>query len=155
MGMGYSYICKKCGHKYSVFPDVGMMYPHVYRQKLAEIAEGAYGTERKNLVEKTSYAAIDAEEIIYICRSCNRWETGTDITLYAPDDPESISKKQYGIKTVEEWGYVPYVTGWDLKEDYHVLKGIIINVKNVVVACTKLPKQRCRTFPVQNAVKPI
>ena len=72
MGMGYSYICKKCGHKYSVFPGVGMMYPHVYRQKLAEIAEGAYGTERKNLVEKTSYAAIDAEEIIYICRSCNR-----------------------------------------------------------------------------------
>ena len=122
MGMGYSYICKKCGHKYSVFPGVGMMYPQVYRQKLDEIAEGAYGTERKNLVEKTSYAAIDAEEIIYICRSCNRWETGTDITLYAPDDPESISKKQYGIKTVEEWGYVPYVTGWDLKEDYHVLK---------------------------------
>lgn len=66
MGMGYSYICKKCGHKYSVFPGVGMMYPHVYRQKLAEIAEGAYGTERKNLVEKTSYAAIDAEEIIYL-----------------------------------------------------------------------------------------
>ena len=45
MGMGYSYKCKKCGHEYSVFLGVGMMYPQVYRQKLDEIAEGAYGKE--------------------------------------------------------------------------------------------------------------
>lgn len=45
MGIGYSYKCKKCGHKYSVFPGVGMMYPRVYRKKLDQIAEGAYGVE--------------------------------------------------------------------------------------------------------------
>ncbi|MDO5138764.1 MAG: hypothetical protein Q4D71_09960 [Oscillospiraceae bacterium] len=122
MGTGYSYNCIKCGHKYSVYPGIGAIYPHVYRKKLAEIAEGACGAEWKDLLEKTPYAAIDAETVIYICSSCNRWETGTDITLYAPDDPESISKKQYGIKTVEEWGYVPYVTDWHLEKDYHVLK---------------------------------
>lgn len=70
-----------------------MMYPKVYLQKLDEIAKGTYGTERMNLFHMTPYAAIDAEEIIYIYSSCNRWETGTDITLYAPDEPESISKK--------------------------------------------------------------
>ena len=72
MGTGYSYKCKKCGHKYSVFPGVGMMYPRVYRRKLDQIAEGAYGTEWMILFQKTPYAAINAEEIIYICRSCNR-----------------------------------------------------------------------------------
>ena len=122
MGMGYSYKCKKCGHKYSVFPGVGRMYPKVYRKKLDQIAEGAYGTEWMNLFQKTPYAAINAEEIIYICSSCNRWETGTDITLYVPNDPEIISKNRYGIKTVKKWGDVPYVTSWDLKENYYVLE---------------------------------
>ena len=77
MGMGYSYKCKKCGHEYSVFLGVGMMYPQVYRQKLDEIAEGAYGKEWMILFHKTPYAAINAEKIIYICSSCSRWETAT------------------------------------------------------------------------------
>ena len=46
----------------------------------------------------------------------------TDVTLYAPNDLASISKKHYGIKNVEEWGYVPYVTWDDLKQDHHVFK---------------------------------
>lgn len=99
-----------------------MMYPNVYREKLARIAEGAYGTEWKELIDNTDYAAIDASKVIYICDYCNMWEIGTDITLYAPNDPESIPEKQYGIYTVEEWGYVPYVTHRDLERNYHVLK---------------------------------
>lgn len=122
MGQGYDYKCKKCCHKYSVLPGMGMMYPKVYREKLAEIAEGVYGAELKNLFDNTDYVAIDASRVIYICSTCNRWELGTDVTLYAPNDPERVSREQYGIKTVEEWGYVPYVTSWDLKQNYHVLK---------------------------------
>ena len=64
MGMGYSYKCKKCGCEYSVFPGVGMMYPQVYRQKLDEIGEGAYGKEWMILFHKTPYEAIDGEGII-------------------------------------------------------------------------------------------
>ena len=122
MGQGYSYRCKKCGHEYSVDPGMGMLYPNVFRERLAEIAEGAYGTELKDLIDNTDYAAIDASSVVYICSYCNRWELGTDVTLYAPNDPESIAKKQYGILTVEEWGYVPYVTRWNLEREYHVLK---------------------------------
>ena len=122
MGKGYAYRCKKCRNKYSVHLGVGMRYPSVYQEKLAEIARGVYGTELKDLINSTDYVAIDASRVIYICSSCNKWELGTDVTLYAPNDPESISKKQYGIKTVEEWGYVPYVLDWELKRDYHVLK---------------------------------
>ena len=122
MGQGYGFKCKKCGCKYSVSFGIGMMYPKVYRDKISEIEKGTYGAEWKELLDKTPYAAINGNEFVYLCDSCNRWETETDVTLYAPNDPESIPKKRYGIKTVEEWGYVPYVTEWDLKEDYHVLK---------------------------------
>lgn len=122
MGYGYAFTCTKCHHEYSVFLGDGMMYPKVFRSKLDEIASGAYGEERKKLLEQTEYAAVDAANVVYICTSCNRWEAGTDVTLYAPNDSASISKKQHGIKTVEEWGYVPYVSWYDLKQDYHVLK---------------------------------
>ena len=122
MGQGHAFKCKKCGHEYSVHPGVGMMYPSVFREKLAEIAEGAYGTEFQDLINNTDYAAIDASRVVYICSFCNRWELGTDVTLYTPNDPESIAKKQYGILTVEEWGYVPYVAHRDLEREYHVLK---------------------------------
>ncbi len=122
MGEGHGYKCKKCHNKYSVYLGVGMNYPEVYRQKLEEIAGGAYGTERKDLIKKTKYATIDAGQVLYVCSSCGNWEVGTDVTLYAPNEPKKILKIQYGEKTVEELGYVPYVTNWDLQENYHVLK---------------------------------
>ena len=60
--------------------------------------------------------------MVYICDGCGTWEHGTDVSLYAPNDPDSIPQKQFGIKTVEEWGYVPYVMCWDLEKEYHLVK---------------------------------
>lgn len=42
--------------------------------------------------------------------------------IFNVKDAEAIRIKQYGIKTVEEWGYVPYVIGYDLKEEYSLIK---------------------------------
>ena len=122
MGQGYSYTCKKCKCEYSVCPGIGMRYPSVYRDRLAEIAEGEYGPDWQELYNNTPFAAIDAARVVYVCDACDTWEYGTDISLYAPNDPDSIPQKQYGIKTVAEWGYVPYVMKWDLKKEYHILK---------------------------------
>ena len=122
MGQGYSYTCKKCKHKYGVNPGVGMMYPTVYRDTLNDISKGVYGSELQELFNSTPYAAIDAGNTVYICSGCGSWELAKDLTLYAPNDPDSIPQKQYGIKTVAEWGYVPYVMRWDLEEEYHVVK---------------------------------
>ena len=122
MGHGYTYKCDKCHYEYSVYLGIGMRHPVVYIRKLDEIDEGKHGAEWQELYRQTPYAAIDAANVIYICTDCNYWEKGTDITLYAPNDPESIPHKQYGEKTVSEWGYVPYVMDWELKEAYHVLK---------------------------------
>ncbi len=122
MGQGYIFKCRKCHHEYGVNLGFGFGYPNVYTEKLEAIASGEYGDELKDLFEKTLYAAIDAEEVLYVCNGCGSWKVGTDLTLYAPDDPEALAKKEYGEQTVEEWGYVPYVTKADLREDYHAVK---------------------------------
>ena len=44
-----------------------------------------------------------------------------DLSLYAPNNPKKLLKTKFGEKTVEEWGYVPYVMPSDLEEDYHVI----------------------------------
>ena len=122
MGQGYDYKCKKCKHEYSVYPGIGMRYPNAFRELLQKIEDGGYGEEWKQLLKDTPYAAANAERIVYICKKCGQWEIGQDITLYAPNNPKTIPGKQYGTKTVKDWGYVPYVMGWELKEEYHVLK---------------------------------
>ena len=122
MGSGYSYTCKKCKCEYRVHPGIGMGFPRVYQRKLAEISAGEYGPELQELYNKTPYAAINAEYVVYICDRCGTWEVGIDLSLYAPDDPDSLAQKQYGIKTVAEWGHVPYVMPGDLKNEYHLVK---------------------------------
>ncbi len=122
MGKGYSYICKKCKHKYGVSTGAGMMYPILYRELIDAISEGKYGAELQESYENTPYAAVDAENIVYICRECGAWEEDTDVSIYAPNDPDSFSKKEYGEKTVAEWGYVPYVMQQELEEEFHVVK---------------------------------
>lgn len=42
--------------------------------------------------------------------------------MYRPKDEDAIRTKQFGIKTVEEWGYVPYVFGQDFQAEYDLIK---------------------------------
>ena len=122
MGQGYCYTCKKCKHKYTIHLGSGMRFPTVYQSILADISQGKYGSDWQELYKSIPYAAINGEGVIYVCSGCGSWELGTDVSLYAPNDPDSISQKQYGTKTVAEWGYVPYVMPWDLTNDYHLVK---------------------------------
>ena len=122
MGQGYQYICKKCQHQYGVCPGMGFSYPQDYQDFLKEIADGKYGEKRKHLVAETPYVAVNAETIVFICNDCGYWEEGQNPTLYAPHDPESISKELFGSKTVKEWGFVPYVTPGKLRKNYHLLE---------------------------------
>ncbi len=122
MGQAYDYTCKKCHYHYPVFIGIGFSYYEFYRNKLAEISEGSYGIEWKNLLDQTPFAAIDASSVVYICSSCNRWEIGTNITLYAPNNPERIADSFNWIKAVECGEYIPYVPKWNLINNYHVLK---------------------------------
>ena len=89
---------------------------------MKDIGEGKYGEERQRLYRETPYAVVDAESELFICDECGNWEVSKNLSLYAPNDPEHIRTKQYGIKTVDEWGHVPYVMKSDLEQEYHLLK---------------------------------
>lgn len=122
MGMGYAYKCDKCGNEYSVTLGSGMLYPEEYERLTIEIKEGKYGEKLKALFKNTPYAAVDADRFLYLCKNCGHWEVLHDPTIYAPKDPEVITKKKYGEKTIEEWGKIPYMSRWDLQNEYRVLK---------------------------------
>lgn len=119
MGNGYCFKCSSCGYEQEVFLGCGMLFPQVFKKVNKEVIEGKYGPEWKELALSQELIAADAYKYLYVCDSCKNWKEDYGLSLYAPNDPEAIKKKRYGIKTVEEWGEVPYVTTW---EDYHLLK---------------------------------
>ncbi len=125
MGKGYSYVCSKCGKNFDVFLGIGMMFPVIYRRTIEEIKSGKYGEEWKKIFNSQPYTATNAHKYLYKCKNCGYWEESKELSLYVPNDLESFPKTQFGIKTVEEWGYVPYVTEIELKYDYHLIKRYI------------------------------
>ncbi len=122
MGDGYDFVCKKCKKEYSVMHGIGMMYPTIYQETIEDAKNGKYGSEWQELISSSKYIAINAEREVYICSSCGKWKTELDLSLYRPKDEDAIRTKQFGIKTVEEWGYVPYVFGQDFQAEYDLIK---------------------------------
>ena len=122
MGSGYGFKCSSCGYEYDVCTGIGMLFPQEYKKLLSDIKQGKYGTEWKELALSEEYVAVEAERFLYVCGKCNNWKVDYGMSLYAPNEPEAIKKKKYGIKTVEEWGEVPYISSW---EEYHIIKPYI------------------------------
>ena len=125
MGRGSKFRCKNCGYEYFVLVGLGGMFPQAYQDCITDIESGKYGEEWKTLLKSQKYVAVDAEVYLYVCRSCGNWKTDMSLSLYAPNDPDKIPDIQYGIKTVKEWGYVPYVTSVDLEENYSFMKSYV------------------------------
>ena len=160
MGIGLNFKCQKCGKEYRVMRGVGMMFPLTYERTMEAIKEGRYGEQWKQIVTETSYAAVNAEKEVYLCSSCGSWRTERNLSLYRPNDPEQIRTKQYGIKTVEEWGDVPYVDRDDLKRDYKLIKAFPHKCgkcgkrmrKAKEAEIKKLPCPRCGTVNSSNGI---
>ena len=77
-----------------------------------------------------------------------------DPTLYAPDNPEQILNQQFGEKTVREWGYVPYVMDYDLKEQYHVIKRIYHKCSHCGKRMHKATNAELETLPCPKCGEP-
>lgn len=122
MGSGVGFKCSKCGKRYCANTGIGFRFPEFYKEILKDVKEGKYGEEWKSLSLSQELVAVDAELYLYVCKKCGHWEVEPGLSLYAPKDVNLIKSKQYGIKTVEEWGEVPYVMSMDLEEDYQLLK---------------------------------
>lgn len=122
MGSGFGFKCKKCKKKYYAMPGIGMMYPQVYQEAMEDAQNGKFGAEWKEIISSGKYIAINAEREIYVCASCGHWKSDLNLSLYRPKDENAIRTKQFGIKNVEEWGYVPYVAGRDFQKDYELIR---------------------------------
>ena len=138
MGKGYRFKCKKCQNEYCASWGIGGAFPLVYRSCLSDIIAGKYGLEWKKLALSEEYIAVDASSYLYSCNFCGNWKIAYSLSLYKPKNPKSIPDKQYGIKTVREWGYVPYVTPLDFEDDY-------IFLKSYVHKCDKCGKRMHKT----------
>ena len=109
MGKGYMFECKKCKHQYGICPGIGFSYMSLCKKTLDKIAKGKYGKEFKAAYDNGGrYLSVNAQRILYMCDACKTWDSAIDATLYAPNNADAFGKMQYGIKTVEEWGEVPY-----------------------------------------------
>lgn len=115
MGDGISLKCK-CGKKESLHFGVGMMYQQIFREVLENAKDGDLGETWKELVQSEEFIAIDASRYLFYCEECGHWEMEYGYDLYKPKDVEKIRHTEYGIKTVEKWGYVLVQDGfvmWD------------------------------------------
>ncbi len=120
MGQGYHFICKQCHEKYSADVGCGIAQPMACEKAFSKIASGAYGAERKRLVEELSGIAVSGNLELYVCSSCNRWESTLDLTLYEPNEPDYVPEFTIGGET--RWCGAPCVSDWELCQDYHVIK---------------------------------
>lgn len=128
-------------------PGIGMMYPKVYQEAVEDIKNGKYGPEWQEIMNSEEFIAVNAEREIYICSECKRWETDLNLALYRPKDAEAIRTKQYGIKTVEEWGYVPYVMGYHLKTEYSLVKVYVHKCKKCGKRMHKATNEELKNLP--------
>lgn len=122
MGYGYSYLCKKCKTKYGMRLGVGADHRKVYEQIVKGIRMGAYGEEWQKLFLSNELVAVNIEKALYICKSCGHWKTQFILDLYVPKDVSALKERLYGSKTIDEWGFVPFATAYELSRDFKLLK---------------------------------
>ena len=121
MGFGYSFTCKNCGERYDVDVGIGMLYPSVYEEEYAKVASGACGADRQELLRSNPYAAIDAEQVVYICDKCNCWVQEADYTVYVPKDVDQLKEISTWGEFEKESEYGVLCNGYS-KAFYRVLK---------------------------------
>ena len=121
MGAGINVSCK-CKNK-SYMLGVGMMFPDEYKKTVDRIKAGKFGEEGKNIMRTVKYAVVDIENSLYLCEKCGNIIQAKPMDYYAPKNVDKAAKEEYGIKTVEEWGEVPYWAPYmDFDNNYSLIK---------------------------------
>ena len=90
MGNGYLIKCTKCNYMFKAMLGIGMMYPMVYNETVADIRDGKYGEEYKKFFEKHNNATVNCEAKVAVCAECGKLETVMDLSLYLPKDDEEM-----------------------------------------------------------------
>ena len=121
MGVGINVSCK-CRNK-SYMLGIGMLFPDTYKKTVDKIKAGKYGDEGKNIMDTIKYAVVDIESSLYLCKHCGNLIQAEPMDYYAPKDVSKVAKLDYGIKTVEGWGEVPYWAPYmDFDHNFSLIK---------------------------------
>ena len=121
MGTMMMYKCNNCGFSKKLHLGSGMMLPHVSDELKSSIASGEYGPELKGAYEECKLPVVCPESKVYECPKCGCWDVYQDVSVYEPTDVAAARKKRFGIKTVAEWGKIPYVFEHELESDEYRL----------------------------------
>ena len=102
MGNGFKYKCSKCGKHYSGIWGIGMMFPQIYQETIAKIEQGEYGENWKRLYFDNDHVAVDAEEYVYICSSCNAWKIDKGLSLYTANSEGAKKSIERGCVVIND-----------------------------------------------------
>ncbi|MCR5596458.1 MAG: hypothetical protein K6G12_11460 [Lachnospiraceae bacterium] len=122
MGSGLQYRCSKCKKEYYVSWGTGFLFPQAYRKTIHDIKTGKYGAEWKDMICENKNSAINAEDYVYVCGKCGAWKTEPDLSIYVPKDTSKPANELSGKGSKDNSGRRDYVTEWDLRESYRILK---------------------------------
>ena len=122
MGSGYAYHCTKCGHEYEVHYGIGFLFPEQYEEVMKAVRTGKYGEEWKALAAGVEYVAVDAEAYVYLCRKCGAWKEEPGLSLFVPKGEAQMAAAKDRERDAKKWNDAPYVTPWELRADYKLLK---------------------------------
>ena len=121
MGTGSSFVCEKCGCKYSVLTGIGFLQPIVYKETVQKIKAGEYGDEVREVFINTRYAAVDTEKDLFVCK-CGNWNTEINMDIYAPIDPDKLKELEHGAQIDEDSEEVTFAMREDLEECFSVVR---------------------------------
>lgn len=122
MGSGIGFRCGKCGYDITVYLGIGFAFPRVYQEVVTAVRKGKFGREWKELFERTSGAAVDANRELYVCSACGRFREDMNLCLYEPKDADVTV-----VRDEAHSGFMPsevteYVTPAELKNRYRLVK---------------------------------
>ena len=145
MGTGSSFVCEKCGCKYSVLTGVGFLQPTVYKETVQKIKAGKYGEDIKDIFLKTKYAAVGTEKDLFVCK-CGYWTTDMNMDIYAPIDPDKLKELEYGPHIDEDSEEVTFAMREGLIKCFSV-------VRHWVHKCDRCGKEMKRIRDPENYAK--
>ena len=121
MGVGYTYVCKKCGYTFSANLGVGFNYPKLFQEVMKKAKKGDLGMQAKRFLKENPNGVISPRNVIARCEACGEYEGVFDFNMYVPKvghDPKP-SKENWSVTSQNDGiEYVFDFDEYDLKENF-------------------------------------